>query len=259
MRIIFIRHGDPDYAHDTLTEKGRKEAALLAEHFHLLHAEQADFYVSPLGRARDTAAYVLDKLGREAQIREFLQELPARADVNDSEELRRGFPGIWKEGDRYGMHIAWDMGPAYWTEQEVYFDKQGWRESELAAHSNIVEAYDHAAREFDALLASYGYVREGRHYRVEREFDGTIVCFCHLGITCALLAHLWSVSPVVLLHSLAMAPTSVTEVCTEERQQGTAYFRASRIGDVFHLRMGGEEPSFAGRFCEVYSNPEQRH
>ena len=26
MKIRFIRHGDPDYGNDTLTEKGRKEA-----------------------------------------------------------------------------------------------------------------------------------------------------------------------------------------------------------------------------------------
>ena len=31
MRILLIRHGDPDYEHDTLTEKGRREAELLAK------------------------------------------------------------------------------------------------------------------------------------------------------------------------------------------------------------------------------------
>ena len=30
MRLIFIRHGEPDYERDTLTEKGMKEAACLA-------------------------------------------------------------------------------------------------------------------------------------------------------------------------------------------------------------------------------------
>ena len=29
MKIIFVRHGDPDYEHDTLTEKGIREAKLL--------------------------------------------------------------------------------------------------------------------------------------------------------------------------------------------------------------------------------------
>lgn len=30
MRLIFIRHGEPDYEHDSLTEKGWREAKLLA-------------------------------------------------------------------------------------------------------------------------------------------------------------------------------------------------------------------------------------
>lgn len=31
MRIIFIRHGDPNYENDCLTEKGEREAKLLAK------------------------------------------------------------------------------------------------------------------------------------------------------------------------------------------------------------------------------------
>ena len=30
MRIIFVRHGEPDYATDTLTDQGKREAAALA-------------------------------------------------------------------------------------------------------------------------------------------------------------------------------------------------------------------------------------
>ena len=31
MRIIFVRHGEPDYTKDSLTEKGWREARFLAE------------------------------------------------------------------------------------------------------------------------------------------------------------------------------------------------------------------------------------
>ena len=31
MRLLFIRHGDPDYEHDCLTDKGIREAQLLAQ------------------------------------------------------------------------------------------------------------------------------------------------------------------------------------------------------------------------------------
>ena len=66
-------------------------------------------------------------------------------------------------------------------------------------------------------------------------------------------------SPFAMWQNLALAPTSVTELVTEERQQGYACFRGLKIGDVSHLTMIGEPPSFAARFCEVYSDMSQRH
>ena len=54
MELLIIRHGDPDYTIDSLTEKGWKEAEYLSEK--LVKMDIQDFYVSPLGRARDTAS-----------------------------------------------------------------------------------------------------------------------------------------------------------------------------------------------------------
>ena len=84
MRILFIRHGDPDYVNDTLTEKGHREAALLAEHIQSLHPGTC--YVSPLGRARKTAEYSLKRLGCTAQTLEWLREFPARIDLEQAAE-----------------------------------------------------------------------------------------------------------------------------------------------------------------------------
>ena len=36
MKLLFIRHGDPDYTIDSLTEKGWKEAEFLSERSQLL-------------------------------------------------------------------------------------------------------------------------------------------------------------------------------------------------------------------------------
>ena len=66
MRILFIRHGDPDYINDTLTKKGHREAKLLAERAADLNLGSC--YVSPLGRAKDTAQYCLDKVGNQVWI-----------------------------------------------------------------------------------------------------------------------------------------------------------------------------------------------
>ena len=49
MNLVIIRHGDPDYEHDTLTERGWKEADILSTRIEKINVK--DFYVSPLGRA----------------------------------------------------------------------------------------------------------------------------------------------------------------------------------------------------------------
>lgn len=59
MELFIIRHGDPDYARDFLTEKGVREAKLLSER---MEKENIDyFYCSPLGRAQKTASYTMEK------------------------------------------------------------------------------------------------------------------------------------------------------------------------------------------------------
>lgn len=257
MRILLIRHGDPDYVNDTLTEKGHREAALLAETAEALH--MGDCYQSPLGRAQATAAYSLKKLGKEAETLEWLREFPAKVDLNRSEELRRAYNDTRMSGEHFETRIVWDMLPSYLTEHPEYLDRERWRESEAARCSDLTAVYDSAVAGLDRILEHYGYVREGLRYRVVRENEQTITFFCHFGITCVLLSHLWNVSPFVLWHTLALAPTSVTEVVSEEREQGIASFRGLRLGDISHLYAGQEPPSFSARFCETYGNKEQRH
>ena len=257
MRILFIRHGDPDYANDTLTEKGRREASALAARAEAL--DMGECYVSPLGRAQATAEYSLKKLGKTAETLDWLQEFPAQIDLEQAAHLRPAYPNAEKENGIYKPRIVWDVIPSYWTEHREYSDGILWRESEISRYSDAVQVYDDVTEKFDRFLAARGYVRDGRHYRVERESTETVTFFCHFGITCALLAHLWILSPFTMWHSLALAPSSVTEVVTEEREKGSAYFRGLKIGDVSHLSMAGEQASFAARFCEVYSDMSQRH
>ena len=72
MRLLIIRHGDPDYEHDSLTEKGKKEAKLLADY---LEKEKIDyFYVSSYGRAKETAAPTLERHHATPVICEYLHE-----------------------------------------------------------------------------------------------------------------------------------------------------------------------------------------
>ena len=57
---------------DSLTPKGRREAELLSRRLCRLNVKA--FYVLPLGRAQDTAAYTLSKVNRTAETLPWLAE-----------------------------------------------------------------------------------------------------------------------------------------------------------------------------------------
>ena len=239
MRILLIRHAEPDYSVDSLTEKGFREAELLSER--LVKEPIDDFYVSPLGRAQDTIRPTLQKLHRTAETLSWLAEF-------------RGYV-YGPEGRR----IPWNLAPQYWTKQPLLFEKDGWTREALMATGNCEEIYRETVEGLDALLARHGYRREGEYYRAEQPHEDTVVLFCHFGVECVLLSHLLGVSPMLLWHGTCALPSSVTTLITEERRKGISSFRMCAFGDTSHLYAAGREPSFSARFCETYSNPSQRH
>ena len=241
MRILIIRHADPDYDRDSLTETGFREAELLARR---LSGERIDFfYQSPLGRARDTASPLLERLGAKAETLDWLRE----------------FDGHIERPDRPGeTSICWDWLPQDWTVDGRLYDPDRWLENPVIAAGDVKERYDRVCAGFDGLIARHGYVREGRLYRAERPNHHTVAIFCHFGVQCVLLSRLLSVSPMPLWHGLCAAPSSVTTLYTEERREGVASFRAASFGDISHLALANEPPSFSARFCECFTD-DTRH
>ncbi|MCI5901205.1 MAG: phosphoglycerate mutase family protein [Blautia sp.] len=242
MKILIIRHGDPDYSRDSLTEKGWREAEYLSEKLSKMGITYS--YVSPLGRAKDTASFTLQKLGQTAEEKEWLREFVApihRPDVAD------------------GRIIPWDWLPQDWMQDERFFQFDHWYENERMQEANVKKEYDWVVQGFDEVLARHGYVRDGHFYRAEKANNDTIAFFCHFGLGSILTSYLLSVSPMVIWHGACAAPSSVTTFVTEERRKGIASFRMSSFGDISHLYAHGEEPAFAARFCECYDNADQRH
>ncbi len=242
MKILFIRHAEPDYTIDSLTEKGWREAALLARR--LEKEPIAAAYVSPLGRARDTASLSLEKLGMTAEVCPWLREFDAPIDRPDNPDEKK---------------CPWDWLPGDWLARPELLLEDGWYKNERMMAGHVHEAYRWVTESFDELLARHGYVREGRYYRAERPNMDTIALFCHFGVTCVLLSHLMNVSPMILWHGLCAAPSSVTTTATEERREGVASFRTLAFGDTSHLYIENEPISFSARFCECWTNQEERH
>ncbi|MDO5407887.1 MAG: histidine phosphatase family protein [Eubacteriales bacterium] len=275
MKLIIVRHADPDYSIDSLTPTGWKEAELLSEY--LCKLDITALYTSPLGRAKDTASLTLKKMNRTATECDWLREFwpkVARPDLNRtaeevaettvSAETTASVEATASDGgsdtcDHGNTACAWDWLPADWTKEPRFYDKDAWYTVDVMAAAGVGEAFHQVTDGLDRLLAAHGYVREQGYYRAEKPNRDTIVLFCHFGLEGALLAHLLGVSPMVLWHGTCAAPSSVTTLVTEERREGIAYFRIGSFGSTSHLYVAGEEPSFAARFCETFDCAEERH
>ena len=236
MRILLIRHAEPDYTLDSLTPKGWEEAELLS--LRMVRYNVDDFYVSPLGRARDTADCTLKKLGRTAEVLPWLEEFRGTCPDSETGENRI---------------TAWDMKPRLWTAQPGVYESASWADAPVYDRGNVREIWKETTEGVDALLARYGYRKDGPVWLCDGNTDRTIALFCHFGISMAVLAYLTDLSPMVLWHRVICLPSSVSEVVTEERVRGEVFFRITKLGDLTHLEAAGKKRSTSGLFPECYT------
>ena len=186
----------------------------------------------------------LKKLGRTGIERSWLREF----EIPVARPDRQG-----------GMSaVPWDWLPQDWLRDPRLLSAEHWTENEVFKAASVGAKYENVIRSFDALLSEHGYERDGRLYRVRRGNDDTLAFVCHFGLIGVLLSHLLNCSPMVLWQGLALPPSSVTTVHTEERRPGIAVFRAASVGDISHLYAAGVEPTFSARFCTQYGNGQRQ-
>lgn len=256
MKLIFIRHGDPDYKNNTVTQKGKREAELLANR--VCKWNVTDFYTSPYGRARDTIKPALEKMGRFDQTEEWLREF----DVKITEPL-----------SKKKSSVPWDFFPRYFFAQKKLMSFDDWTKATVMKSGPVKERFEEVTSGFDKLLASYDYNRISKkvpvynclphlskeeadcdHHlqAVQKNLDEKNLVFtCHLGVMFVIIGYLTGISPTVLQQGFFVAPTSVTVLGAEERVPGEVIFRVQSLGDVRHLIDGGEVTSASGFYGDV--------
>ena len=211
MELMLIRHGEPDYANDALTQTGHAQAKLLAA---ALAAERIDeLFASPMGRAQLTARYTADAKQLPITTLDWLHEL----DGNHRDNL-------W----------AWNQSGSETFLGETPIRIDNWHRCVgYGPHMQRVVAPFHAA--FDAFLAHRGAVRQGQRYRVPHATGRTLAFFCHAGVILTLLAHLLHVPLPVAYAQFACEPSSRTTL-RFEHEGGFGVFRLLSLNDLSHLR-----------------------
>ncbi|MFP4144782.1 MAG: histidine phosphatase family protein [Phycisphaeraceae bacterium] len=223
MRLYIIRHGDPDYANDTLTDLGHQEAAALAERLKRVRLDH--LYTSPKGRARATARHTAEAIGREVEILDWTAELSHWRIEQDGPGGPT--PCVWDvHGHRVRCHGEMPTLDD-WHHHPPFDDPKFHRE------------FARLGQKSDAFLAGHGLVRDGGAYRMERPNDDAIAVFCHGGFGLTWLAHLLAIPLPQVYVSFFLPPTSVTTILFDERAHRLAVPRCIGLGDLSHVYAAG--------------------
>lgn len=176
MRLILVRHGDPNYELDCLTELGHEQAKVVAQR--LMEEGIEEIYCSPQGRAQQTAKPFAELSGiKEIHTLDFMRELRFGSLENLYME---GNPWLCSFGL---MYKGVDLQDPNWQKFDDFVNNTA------TVDVNAVQAG------VDGWLATLGYEREGLYYRCRTAEDKekTIVLFSHGGSSTALLSRVFNI------------------------------------------------------------------
>ncbi|MBR5110027.1 MAG: histidine phosphatase family protein [Clostridia bacterium] len=221
MRIVFVRHGEPNYEKDCLTPLGHRQALAAAERLREEGIEA--IYSSPFGRAMETARAASDLLNiKPVHSLQFMHEL-YWGSVDGNPTFANGHP--WDIADDLASK-GWDLTRTDWP-SHPYF-----------ANNKVTAEAARVARETDEWMETLGYVREGAYYRCVGKDDQqhTVALFCHGGSSAAALARIFNLPFPYMCGALHLPFTSLTIVRLNKTPGGKSLPVMELIGDGRHIQ-----------------------
>ena len=215
MRIIFVRHGEPNYEKDCLTETGKRQAAAAAKR--LEREGISEIYSSPQGRAAQTAAYTAERLGLPVQTLPFMHE------------ISWGGPDVPEKGH------PWTLGDWLITREDFDFSHADWRQHPYFKNNVAVQYLDDIGAQFDQFLLGQGYRHEGTRYLCQTDRQKTIALFSHGGSGGCVLSHLLALPFPYVCTMLPYEFTSVSILAFPVQAGEYVHPRVELFNDAAHI------------------------
>ena len=221
MRLILVRHGDPNYELDCLTELGHRQAKVVAQR--LMEEGIEKIFCSPQGRAQQTAQPFAELSGLTE-----IETLPFMREIRFGRE-----DALYQSGNPWLcsiqlMHEGADLQDPNWRELPEFVD------------NTATVDIDKVMAAADEWLATLGYKREGLYYRCTNETDEkkTFVLFSHGGSSTAFLSRVLNIPFPHLSMVLGHIPhTCITSLRFDRRPGKLAMPILEYAVDARHLNV----------------------
>ncbi len=216
MRLIMVRHGEPDYLRDCLTDTGRVQAAAAARR--LRDEGITGIYSSPQGRARETADETALLLGLPVTVLDFMHEIS------------------WG-GDRHPQNgNPWDAVDGMIARGDCDLTSAAWREHPYFKGNKATACYDLVAEGIDGFLKGKGYRHEGQRFFCSAKEDETIALFSHGGSGSCAIAHMFNLPFPYVTTAIRMDFTSITILDFPFVPGRYTFPRLELLNDAGHIR-----------------------
>lgn len=231
MLLYIIRHGDPIYKPDSLTEKGIRQAEALSRR--MKNSGINVVYSSSNNRARMTAEPTCKLLGLKCHIEDWMSEDHAWREF--STEIA---------GNR--RNWAFHVQNTVIKTDAVYTASSGeWHEAPYLQDTRAQEGYARITGCSNDFLARLGYEREGGIiYRVARPSDNRVAAFCHQGFGTIWLAQLLAMPPHFFWANFDLSHSSVTILEFANHDNGYTAPKCLCLSDLSHIYQAGMEMTY---------------
>ncbi|MBQ8780321.1 MAG: histidine phosphatase family protein [Oscillospiraceae bacterium] len=222
MKIVFVRHGHPDYVNDCLTPLGHEQAEKAALRLKNEGIEQ--IFSSSCGRAYETALHTAEMLSKDVTKLDFIREI--KWGSSDGGE-------VYKDGH------PWDTS-LYAVSQGYSLMDESWTKEAPFCNNIVFSEIERVARQTDEWLETLGYSREGANYRVKGDnTDRTIALFSHGGSSSALFAHMLNLPFFYLCRALCPDFTAITVLSLSDEKGALTAPTIELANDSRHIKSGG--------------------
>ncbi len=239
MILYYIRHGEPNYEKDCLTELGAKEANALVEYFKRKGVNK--IFSSSMGRAKETAMPTANYFSLPITLCDWARE----------DKTWENYTASLGEG-----RTTWVFWHPKWVKE--FNSKEsinaGYDFYKLPVYDEInlrkgIEKTDKAVDEFMQSLG-YSHLREERCYKEIKENNEHVCLFAHHGFGMAFLSSLLDIPYSFLSLRIDMGHTNVTEIEFKANEEGIVFPKILHLADDAHLYK--EDVGFNQKPTELY-------
>lgn len=225
MKIIFVRHGHPNYKNDCLTELGHPQAEAAAER---LKDEKIDkIFSSSCGRAVETACHIAARHNLDITQLDFMREI--HWGVPDTDDYVQPW---WKVDS--------------WVKDGKDIMNHDWQNDADFKDRTVVNSYNKVSAAFDEWLKELGLEREGNYYRVTKENNDTIMLASHGGSSSVVLSHIFNLPFSFVCRSICPNFTAITVVNFGGKEGELTSPKFELVNDARHIE-GIEAENYYGR------------